>query len=531
MDKRGKNKIETPQWAQTGLFRFIRLDAGPLQVAKAFLSGWEYISSPRAIHACSEFYNDETIHLLKVANFNWISVTWSVGFSLKEESAQQKMLKDFIIKCHEQGIKVSAYLTIANMFWENLFADEPQSKNWVQIQFDGSPVLNLGHEKRYLACLNNPDWMDNIKIRLDSALEADVDGLHLDDLFSSCYCDICREKFRNYSAEVLGRSYDIPHPSPNEVEHGVRESESGKAFKVWGQFSKKTLSDAMVNIGRWVFHKKPNLVLSCNAQEFPPIDDACNALWVEGGKTPGQWDGESVSNAGFYRHIHAIAAGRKPVLIDKVQSNQDKKDRFTPMSLDAYHLSSAEAVAFQVNLVFGLEGHFLTGLYFKERKALNLWKGIGMYNQFMRDYEEYIVDSESTAQVDVLLRDKDNEKVWDDILCRKDNLQGDRSLRLQTPKPVAGCLLKQEKRDRMVLHLLNYSQITRENVNIRVGLPQGLIKEPKVFLVSPDQLGVRAFLPAQWNNDRVEFTVPELSIYAMVVIGGELGALPKVASV
>jgi len=652
--ERDKDHLAPPEWAKTGTFRFARLDAGPLQVARAFLSGWKHISSPRAVQACSGFYNDETIHLLKTSNFNWIWVTWGVGFSLKEEAPQQEILKDFIKKCHAEDIKVSAYLTIANMFWESTFADEPQSRNWIQLQPDGSPLLYLGSPKRYLACLNNPAWMSYLKKRIDAALEAGVDGLHFDDLFSSCYCGLCREKFKNYSAGVLGKCYDIPVPSPGGGGADSSDDETSRASnEVWNRFVEVTLSDAMMEIGRYALQKKPDLVMSANSRGRASMDEACNVLWAEGGSEPGYRDRGLISNAGLYKYIYAVGGGRKPVQIENNERLKEGADRFTPMPLESYYLSIAEAIAFQGNPVASLEGRFLTDLYFMERKAINLWKGIGLYNQFLRDYEEYLLGTESVAQVAVLapgpgwldsfnrvlmerarilfdvvvgarhasplhlgrynllilpgiekidremaevirsyvadggnlislgyteVRDgtvgrrgnytlpgvlgaADDPEIedWLEVRCGKgraiffssyteeklkesqeaqtafysalDRLQGEPMVRGETPDYVAVSLLKQERRNRLVLHLLNYSSRIVENIKVRVRLPDDLVKERKVCFVSPDQLGVRAFLPAEWKDYEVEFTVPELIIYDMVVIGGELGALPKVESV
>jgi hypothetical protein len=653
-NERDKDHLTPPEWAKTGTFRFARLDAGPLQVASAFLSGWEHISSPRAVQACAGFYNDETIHLLKTSNFNWIRVAWSVGFSPKEEAPQQEMLRDFIKKCHAEGIRVSACLTMASMFWESIFVDEPGARGWVQLQPDGSPLLYLGSPKRYLACLNNPAWMSHLKKRIDMALEAGVDGLHLDDLFSACYCGICREKFRSYSSEALGKRYDIPVPSPGGGGVDSSDDETSRALnEVWNKFVEVTLSDAMMEIGRYALQKKPDLIMSANNRGRVSIDEACNVLWAEEGSEPGYRDGRPISNAGLYKYIYAVGGGRKPVQIENDKRLKEGIDRFAPMPLESYYLSIAEAIAFQGNPVVSLEGSFLTDLYFKERKAINLWKGIGLYNQFLRDYEEYLVDTESVAQVAVLapgpgwldsfsralversrilfdvvvgashalplhlgrysllilpgvgkieretaeiIRSYVAEggniiclgyaEVYDGEIGRRgnytllealgtaddpeigdrlevsygkgkavffssytdeklkgsheaqaafhsalDRLKGEPMVRCEAPDYVVVSLLKQEKRSRLVLHLLNYSLKPVENVKIKVRLPDGFVKERKVCFVSPDQLGVRAFLPAEWKDDGVEFTIPELIIYDMVVIGGELGALPKVESV
>ena len=665
MDKRSKYQLEAPRWAQKGLFRFLGLDAGPLEVAKAFFTAREQPSSPPTIQAYSDFYNDETLHLLKIANINWIRVTWSVGFSPKEETPQQEMLKDFIVKCHSEDIKVSAHLSISNLFGENIFAAQPQSRDWIQVTPNGSPLLYLGSEKSFLVCLNNPNWIDYLKKRIDRALEAEVDGFHFDGIPSACCCDLCIEKFRSYSNSVLGVAHDIPPLNLNEKDSKGGEEKDKKILpEVWEQFPHATLAHAMVEIHRYVSGKKFGLTISASAHGHP-VNEAGNVLSVQGSKQPGYWGRQWVSNSGFYKYFYTLGGGKKPLQIEKgnlptggdLHQSKDLHqagDSFTPLSLESYHLAIAEAVAFQGNLDVGLRGHFLTDLYFRERRALNLWKGIGIYNQFIRDYEEYLVDTESITHTAVLvsgsdwlvsfnrifmegcripfdvvlvgashptllgldryrllvipdggrigarsfeaLKDyvagggnliclghneiydgavhsgknrtlaqslgftpsseegegvekgyghgtilffpssidiylKENQKARTDLTNSIDRLQGESVLRLQGPDWIVGSLLQQRERGRMVLHLLNYSSKSVGGIGVRIKLPDDFVKERKICLVSPDQLGVRAFLPAQWREDEVEFTVPELIIYDMIVVGGEMGELPEVASV
>jgi len=61
--------------------------------------------------------------LLKQAEFNWIWVTWSSGWSLKDEEKSEN-LKRVIARCHENGIRVSAYLSASNMFRKSAFRDD-----------------------------------------------------------------------------------------------------------------------------------------------------------------------------------------------------------------------------------------------------------------------------------------------------------------------------------------------------------------------------------------------------------------------
>ena len=45
---------------------------------------------------------DKCFGLLKQAEFNWIWVTWSSGWSLKDEEENRENLKKVIARCHEK---------------------------------------------------------------------------------------------------------------------------------------------------------------------------------------------------------------------------------------------------------------------------------------------------------------------------------------------------------------------------------------------------------------------------------------------
>jgi hypothetical protein len=68
--------------------------------------------------------------LLQQADFNWIWVTWSSVWSLKDEEKNRANLESVIARCHEQGIHASAYLSAANMFRASAYRDDPETKKY-----------------------------------------------------------------------------------------------------------------------------------------------------------------------------------------------------------------------------------------------------------------------------------------------------------------------------------------------------------------------------------------------------------------
>jgi hypothetical protein len=138
----GPDRDSVPEWAQPGKIRFARWDGGRIETAKAMLSGWPGFNppDPNLLETMTNWYQPETVRLLREAGINMIWVTFSNGFSIQTEAAHQEQLRRYIDECHRQGIHVMAYESIANMFWEDMYERVPESRNWAFLGKDGKPV-------------------------------------------------------------------------------------------------------------------------------------------------------------------------------------------------------------------------------------------------------------------------------------------------------------------------------------------------------------------------------------------------------
>ena len=225
-----------PDWAKPGRMRYARCDGGPIEVCKAFLSGWPQIHQPDAILPCVTEYGDHTIEMLKQAKINWIWVTWSVGFSRESEAVQRRLVRPFVAKCHQAGIHVSAYLSLTNMFIEDMNRHVPASRNWMQLEADGTPrpygaAKYEGKPTRIIACLNNPEWLAYCRDRLaervaelSGGLEIDPSRLAQEVAFLAERSDITEELVRikshlNQFREMLDR----PEPMGRKMEFLLQE--------------------------------------------------------------------------------------------------------------------------------------------------------------------------------------------------------------------------------------------------------------------------------------------------------------------
>src|SRR5260370_40650512 len=87
---------DVPLWAEQGNFRFIRLDGGRIESWKAERTWWGKKFSAEEKEVLTHIYDrdfEQMLRVLKQAEFNWIWVTWSSGWALKDEDETRENLK------------------------------------------------------------------------------------------------------------------------------------------------------------------------------------------------------------------------------------------------------------------------------------------------------------------------------------------------------------------------------------------------------------------------------------------------------
>jgi len=200
-----------PEWARPGWYRSARWDGGPIEAEKGRLSGWpgfEADGRTGTLTATRGWYDPRTIEFLKIAGINWAWVTWSVGFSHETESRQWEQLRTYVSECHRNGIRVAAYLSIANIFWQDIFHFHPASRGWVDLLDDGSPrYYSFPH--RYMARISHPGWLEYVRKRVRAALDAEVDSFWIDNTFVYHGAENVQRFLALLHAEAAGRGRQV----------------------------------------------------------------------------------------------------------------------------------------------------------------------------------------------------------------------------------------------------------------------------------------------------------------------------------
>jgi hypothetical protein len=357
---------DVPPWAEQGSFRFIRLDGGRIESWKAERTWWGKKFSADEKDALTHIYDrdfEQMLGLLKQAEFNWIWVTWSSGWSFKDENANRENLKKVITRCHENGIHVSAYLSASNMFRTSAFRDDPETKKYV-LWMHGLPMFYAGPTKtdlqiswdRRLADTRKPGWRAYLLKKAELAVGAGVDAIVWDNMIG----------YNDGLAQLLDDTQRM-------AERKARET------------------------GR------PKVMVYANIH-IPPdrfaMNDINEVIWEEDGKdTPGVWNGHwQVDNARKIKFLSGEKQLWQPLMYENDIYHCGRRERCIPSPAEQ-KLSIAEAYTFGAATSRNIEGRFLSALIKGEPEAQQAWTAIAQYNHFLLEHRDLYQHAVPAARI------------------------------------------------------------------------------------------------------------------------------------
>ncbi|NOZ21153.1 MAG: hypothetical protein GXP25_08690 [Planctomycetes bacterium] len=113
-----------------------------------------------------------------------------------------------------EGLKFQPYICSKTIRWKRLFPQFPQLEKCTCLGPDGKRRLMYANPERYAGCYNNPIWLDYIKMRIKETIDKKRPAsIFFDNVnFYDCHCDLCRDKFKKYTAEKFGVPMDLSKP-------------------------------------------------------------------------------------------------------------------------------------------------------------------------------------------------------------------------------------------------------------------------------------------------------------------------------
>ena len=357
---------DVPPWAEQGNFRFIRLDGGQIESWKAERTWWGKKFNAEEKDVLTHIYDrdfEQMLGLLKQAEFSWIWVTWSSGWSFKDEDENRENLKKVIARCHENGIHVSAYLSASNMFRKSAYRDDPETKKY-GLWMHGIPMFYAGPTKtdlqiswdRRLADARKPGWRAYLLKKAELAVDAGVDSIAWDNMIG----------YNDGLAQLLDDTQRM-------AERKARET------------------------GR------PKVIVSANIHISPDrfaMNDINEVIWEEDGKdTPGVWNGKwQIDNARNIKFLSGEKQPWQPLMYENDLYHCGPRERCIPSPAEQ-KLSIAEAYAFGAATSRNIEGRFLFGLINGEPAARDAWKAIAQYNHFLVEHRELYHQAVPAARI------------------------------------------------------------------------------------------------------------------------------------
>ena len=547
--------VDVPPWAEQGNFRFLRLDGGQIESWKAERTWWGKKFSAEEKDVLTHIYDTEfeqMLGLLKQADFNWIWVTWSSGWSLEDESQNRENLRKVIARCHENGIHVTAYLSASNMFRNSAYRDDPETKNY-GLWMHGIPMFYAGPSlsdlqiswDRRLADTRKPGWRAYLLKKAELALDSGADAIMWDNMIG----------YNDGLAQLLDDAQRL-------AERKARETGRPKAM-------------VYANV-----HISPDRFA---------MNDVNDVIWEEDGKdTPGVWYGKwQVDNARKIKFLGGEKQLWQPLIYENDLYHCGRRESCIPSPAEQ-KLSIAEDYAFGAVTSRNIEGRFLDALIKGKLEAQEAWSAIAEYNHFLLEHQELYHQAVPAAQIalmsagpqnaladeflkqsvlfetkvlshldkgvpleqfKVLVMPPDLPKLGTEqktrlntfvagggiiirvgkpgskIAARAEAAAGGPRLSMEPRGHVLGQLTRKPDGRTLILHLLNYDHRTpAENVKVRLDL-SGLLQDVSrwdIKVLSPDTAKPE-FSGLALHGTVIEFTLSRIKHYTVVTLSAKPG--------
>ncbi len=429
-------KEDAPSWLTDQKLNFSRWDGGPLETCKGMLSGWPYFNAPwpDVLDATTRWYDLQTVGLAKEMGYNFLWLTFSVGYSNQLEQYQWDILKPYIAKCHEQGIRVAAYMSSCNMFVDDMFERVPESKEWLLKDDKGEPVpygaaayARMGRTTRMMADITHPDWKAYLKTRIDAALALGFDALEYDNTHWAIQGAKSQEQYATFLEK-----------------NGFNDTEETRY-----QFQNEVMQRLFLELYAYAREKKPEVVMFININRpLYTIERVNSVIATEDGLEPGYYaltnthevgspdvlepvfhdefldDPQQpynpellVTNIGRLRLLHGINDGWKPVLVEFGGRRNGHRllNQFPPL---AFQLAIGECNAALCSLQGYQEGLALRDLYQRKPEVMKSVEAAGIAHAFVKQHEDQFVGAKYVADVAYVMDDRLNGREFGTTLAR-----------------------------------------------------------------------------------------------------------------
>lgn len=272
----------------------------------------DYVPTPEQHAAYQREHTFEMVSCLKDMGVNFVMLHCYRGAGLQAERESMNDAARFARLCHENGLRVGAYVDSGTLFWEPLFQEEPSAKDWIVLDANGKPQTYHDQLYRYWRNRNHPEAEAYYRQVVRFAVEEmQADLLHFDNYFSEQGTDAeSTRRFRNYLVGAFSPSQltqmGIERP---ETAQPPRPDSPGLLQCAWREFDARSLTESYNRMSAYARSLRPDVLIECNPRG-PRRSMACvdhgrllqggEAFWAEG-EFPGYSDSTLTTRIPIYK--------------------------------------------------------------------------------------------------------------------------------------------------------------------------------------------------------------------------------------
>ena len=218
----------------------------------------DYTLPPDKIEAYQREHSPEMIARLKDLGVNFVMIHCYKGAGMQTERQGMEDAKRFADLAHKAGLRVGTYVG-GTMLYERLFKEEPNAPQWQAFGPDGGPIFyNKGQQFRYASVRNNPGFIEYLQKPVRYAIdEVHSDLIHFDNfgLGAASYDAFSKAQFRAF-LKAHGKAEADPPVETKDL--------SNPLVRDWCDYKCQALADHYAAMSKFIHSLNPQCGVEAN---------------------------------------------------------------------------------------------------------------------------------------------------------------------------------------------------------------------------------------------------------------------------
>ncbi len=212
-----------------------------------------------------EWYDSEAcVEMMAEQGFNILHCRFYKGMGWEFEEADFPKVRSFAERCRRHGITVLGYVQFSTLYYEIMQREVPHLRDWAARGYRGELQTYMTSYWRWMPCINHPEFVAYLEKVLALMLDSGCfDGVLFDNIFGfHCYCDRCREGFREHLRQCNFDFIDpdfaeMPPPeAPPEIMDPIRQEML--------RFQNRSRAEVLQRIRGFIKARNPEFIISAN---------------------------------------------------------------------------------------------------------------------------------------------------------------------------------------------------------------------------------------------------------------------------